>query len=327
MMIRLRKEIIFWCLLCIIGVMLTGWTEVAQSKDKYPTRAIDIIIPVPPGAGSDTVARIIADFGNKKWGVPVNVVNKPGGNKVPACLEVYKAKPDGYTLLGDSLISSSAMFVVQNLPFEIMDRVFCGRFAITPLLLMLPSTSPYKTLKEVGETARKDPATFTWTSNGGADTIDYIIRQFLAAENVDVRKTKPVIGKGGAEATANTAGGHVTLGSGTTTGILPAFKAKTVRPMGISGKDRHPLYPDVPTFNELGYPTIGVIQWYGVSGPPKMPSFIANVWEKTFQEMVKDPEVLKKLSNVGAMPFFLSASENRKAVLKDMEEMKKLFAQ
>jgi tripartite-type tricarboxylate transporter receptor subunit TctC len=97
--------------------------------------------------------------------------------------------------------------------------------------------------------------------------------------------------------------------------------------MWISGKDRDPLYPDVPTFKELQYPTLGVIQWYGVSGPPKMPSSIANIWEETFREMVKDPEVLRKLSNVGAAPFFLSGSENRKAVLKDMEEMKKLFAQ
>ncbi len=311
----------------MIILVLSGWTGPARSQDKYPTRAIDIIIPVPPGAGSDTVARILADYCKNKWGVPVNVINKPGGNKIPACLEVYKAKPDGHTLLGDSLISSSAMFVVKPLPFEIMDRVFCGRFAITPLLVMVPSTSPFKTLKDLGDRGRKDPTTFTWTSNGGADTIDYLARQFMKAEGIEVRKTKPIIGKGGAEATANTAGGHVVLGTGTTTGILPAFEAKTVRPLGISGKKRHPKYPNVPTFEELGYPTLGVIQWYGVSGPPKMPSSIASVWEKIFQEMVKDPNVLAKLANVGADPFYLNANENREAVLKDMEEMKILFAE
>lgn len=318
----------FWGLVFLMTIfMLTGWTGPVQSQDKYPTRAIDIIIPVPPGAGSDTVARIIADYAKNKWSVPVNVINKPGGNKIPANLEVYTAKPDGYTLLGDSLISSSAMFVVKPLPFEVMDRVFCGRFAITPLLVMVPSTSPFKTLKELGERGRKDPGTFTWTSNGGADTLDYLARQFMKAEGIDVRKTKPILGKGGAEATANTAGGHVVLGTGTTTGILSAFNAGMVRPLGISGKKRDPKYPNVPTFEELGYPTLGVIQWYGVSGPPKMPSHIAAAWEKSFQEMVEDPVVLKRLANVGATPFYLSAKENREAVLKDMEEMKTLFAE
>jgi tripartite-type tricarboxylate transporter receptor subunit TctC len=324
-MYKKKKRLFYGVVSLMMILLLTGWAGPAQSKDKYPTRPITIIIPVPPGAGTDANNRIIAYYASKKWGVPVNVVNKPGGNKVPACLEVYKARPNGYTMLGDTLISSSAMFVVKPLPFKIMDRVFCGRVAITPLLLMLPANSPYKTLKEVAERARKDPATFTWTSNGGADTLDYLVRQFLKNAGVDVRKTKPVIGKGGSEATANTAGGHVILGSGTTTGILPAFQSNLVRPLGISGEKRNPKYPDVPTFKELGYPTLGVTQWYGISGPPKLPSHIADMWEQILREMVKDPTVLQKLANVGATPFFLSGKENRQIVLKDMEEMKELF--
>lgn len=317
----------FWGIVFLLTIfMLTEWTVPAQSQDKYPTRPIDLIVPVPPGGGSDTTARIMAAYAKEKWGERVNVVNKPGGNKIPACLYVYNAKPNGYTLLQDSLITSSAMFVVAPLPFKIMDRVFFGRVAVTPLLIMLPSKSPFKTLKELGEFGRKNPDKLTWTSNGGADTIDYLARQFMKAEGIDVRKTRPIIGKGGAEATANTAGGHVVFGTGTTTGILPAFQAGLVRPMGISGKKRDPKYPNVPTFEELGYPTLGVTQWYGISGPPKTPPHIADKWGKLFQEMVKDPNILKKFANVGATPFYLNPKDNKEDVLKTMDEMKVLFA-
>jgi len=83
----------------LILFVLVGWVEQAQSQEKYPTRAIEIIAPFPPGGGTDLGNRIIAAYLNKKWRVPVNVINKPGGNFVPACLSVYKADPDGYTVL------------------------------------------------------------------------------------------------------------------------------------------------------------------------------------------------------------------------------------
>jgi len=309
----------------IIILAVSSWMGTAYAQDKYPKRAIDIIISVPPGAGVDLTARVISSFFNKKWRVPVNAINKPGGNSIPAILDVYSASPDGHTLLCDSFSTSAGMSLLRNLPFKIMDRTFFGRVAATPLLLMVPATSPYKTIDDVAQAALKDPGSFTWTSLGGTMPPDYIIRQFFKVKGIDVRLTKPVIAKGGSEATVLTAGGHVKLGAGTTTGILQAYRNGTVRPLGISGKGRNPDYPEIPTFEELGYPQIGFLQWYGISGPAKVPIHIVEAWEKGFQEMVKDPEVVKKSNNIGAIPYYVSAAETREIVLKQIDEMQELL--
>lgn len=127
----------FWVgVIFLIGVLiLTGWTELVHAQAKYPTRAIDIICPMAPGGGTDVTDRLIAAYLNKKFRVPANVINKPGGNSVPACLEVYQAAPDGYTLLGDGTVSSYMLAVaVKNIPFKVMDRTF---LVITSFLLSI----------------------------------------------------------------------------------------------------------------------------------------------------------------------------------------------
>jgi len=312
--------------LLLIIFLLTGWVGSVQCQDKYPSRAIDIIVPFAPGASTDLWTRITADYLKKKWGVPVNVVNKPGGNTVPACLEVYNSKPDGYTLLADNNPSSSMTpIVVKSLPYNIMDRTFIAMTAIVPMVIIVTSTSPYKSLKDLEAEAKKDPGTFTWTSLGGAGAQDFTCRQFIKAIGVDVHKTKPIMSQGGAHAVTLTAGGHVTLGVGTTSGAKPAISGGLVRPLAITSKTRDPDLPDVPTTIELGYPSVSCLYWIGISGPPKMASHIVDTLAKALQEMLKDPAVLSKLKNIMALPFYHDAKEMREYVLKETEEVAELW--
>lgn len=313
-----------WWLFTILLIifLLTGWVAQVQSQEKYPTRAIDLIVPFAPGASTDLVARIAADYLNKIWKVPVNVINKPGGNTVPACLEVYSAKPDGYTLLVDNNPSSSMTpIVVKKLPYKIMDRAFIAIISEVPMVPIVHSGSPFKSLKDLEIEAKKDPESFTWTSLGGAGAQDFTCRQFLKAIGIDVTKTKPVMAPGGAPAVALTAGGHVKMGVGTTSGALPAIKAGTVRPLAITSKTREPNLPDVPTTAELGYPTVSCIYWIGFSGPPNLPSHIIENFDKALQEMLKDPMVLSRLDKIMAMPSYKNAQEMREFVMKEAEEV------
>jgi tripartite-type tricarboxylate transporter receptor subunit TctC len=180
----------------LIIFISTGWVEQAQSQEKYPTKPIEIINPFSPGGSTDLWSRIAAGYLNKKWGVPVNVVNKPGGNTLPACMQVYKAPPDGYTLLSDSTGSSTMLgIVVMDLPIKVMDRTFLAITGITPSLLIVPANSPYKTLADVIADAKKDPQNFTWSSLGGASSRDLSVRQFFRAIGVDFKKTKPVMSR------------------------------------------------------------------------------------------------------------------------------------
>jgi tripartite-type tricarboxylate transporter receptor subunit TctC len=323
---RQKKKRFFLGLLSVLIISIsTGWFDQVQAQDKYPTRAIEIIVPFAPGGGTDLAPRIVSGYVSKKWGVPVNVVNKPGGNTVPACLEVYGAKPDGYTLLGDSQSSASTLgAAVRNLPFKIMDRTFVGMTSLGPFFLMVSPTSPFKTLKDLADEAKKDPDNFTWTSTGGASGLDFTGRQFFKTIGVDVSKTKPVMALGGAPAVSLTAGGHVKMGLGASS-AMPAIKGEMVRTLAITTKTRWPDLPNIPTTEEQGFPTVNVQYWTGISGPPKLPSYIIDKWEKVLQEALKDPEIISAMRNIGVLPFYRNEHGTKEYVMKEVEGVNTLW--
>jgi len=316
-----------WSLLCMmIFICLIGGVNSVQSQEKYPTRSIEIIVPYAPGGGTDLSARIIAAYLSRRWGVPVNVVNKPGGNTVPACLEVYKAAPDGYTMLQDGLGSGPLVeVVVKNLPFKIMDRTFIGVATGVAMFIVVPPNSPYMNMKDLETDAKKDPGNFSWTSLGGAAAQDYTGRKFLKVIGVDVHKTKPIMSQGASQAIVLTAGGNVKMGVGSTSASLPAIKGKTVRGIATTSKSRWPDLQDVPTTAEQGFSGVNVQDRYGPSGPPNLPQHIVEIWNKALEEMVKDPEVLTKMRNTGFTPFYLNAKEMREQVTRETEEVRELW--
>jgi tripartite-type tricarboxylate transporter receptor subunit TctC len=315
-----------WGLLSVFIISISpGLFDQVQAQDKYPTRAIEIIVPFAPGGGTDLAPRIIAGYVSKKWGVPVNVVNKPGGNTVPACLEVYNAKPDGYTLLGDSQSSTSTLgAAVRNLPFKVMDRTFIGMTSIGPFFLMVSPNSPYKNLRDLADDAKREPENFTWTSTGGASGLDFTGRQFFRVIGVDVSKTKPVMAPGGAPAVSLTAGGHVKLGLGATS-AMAAINGGLVKTLAITTKTRWPDLPNIPTTEEQGFPSVNVQYWTGLSGPAKMPSPIIEKWDKVLQEALKDPEIITAMRNIGVLPFYRNGSGTKEYVLKEVEEVNTLW--
>ena len=302
------------------------WGGAAEPQERYPGRAIDIIVPFSAGGGTDLVNRVMANYLKARWGTPVNIINKPGGNTVPACVEIYSARPDGYTVLGDSSNSTSMLAVaVKSLPFNIMDRSFIASVSMLSFVFAVSPTSPFKSLEEVAADAKRDPGNFTWTSLGGASTHDFAFRQFFKAIGVDVSKTKAIMSQGGSQAVTLTAGGHVKLGGGTTPSCFAGIKGGIIRPLAITSRTRYPDLPEVPTTGEQGYPTVSAQAWFGPSGPPNLSPGIIEVWEKALQEMVKDPEVITKWRNVGATPFYLSARDAREYILKELSEMKQLW--
>ena len=302
--------------------MVTVWVDQAQSQDEYPSRPIEIISPYGAGGSVDLSARIVAEYAKRTWKSPTNVVNKTGGNTVPACVEMYSAKPDGYTLLGDSQNSTSMLpIAVKNLPFKIMDRTFIGIWNASTMMVFVPANSPIKNLKDLEAEAKRDPESFTWTSMGGVGAQDFCIRQFLKAAGIDVKRTRSVMAPSGTAAMALAGGGHVKLGSGTVSSSMAGLKGGLIRGIAITGEKRAVEFPDVPTFAEQGYPSVTAIHWNGLSGPPKMPVSVLNLWDKLLQEMLKDPEVISRMKNMVVIPFYHNSSAMREYVKKQTEEI------
>jgi tripartite-type tricarboxylate transporter receptor subunit TctC len=325
-MIKTRSK--FWVgfLSLLIVASIAGEAR-AQSQEAYPTRPIEIIVPYGAGGGTDLFNRIIASFLSKKWGVPVNVINKPGGNAIPGVLGVYNAKPDGYTMLGDGNPSSSLLGVaVKDLPFKVMDRTFVARVGVSPQLFIVAANSPLKTLKDVAAEAKRDPGSFTWAMHGaGTDVTTLAIRQFFKEIGVDILKTKAVSVTGGGQSVIMVAGGHVTLGCPSLSSSVPSLKGDTLRGLALTSKSRNPDWPDLPTTAEAGYPSVNVMQWGGISGPPKLPNSIVAKWEKAIEEILKDTEMISKMKNIGVMPVYLDSKATGEFVSKETEEVSKLW--
>jgi tripartite-type tricarboxylate transporter receptor subunit TctC len=216
-------------------------------------------------------------------------------------------------------------FVVKDLPFQVLDRTFIAMTVESPHIFAVHADSPLKTLEDVIKEVRKDPANFTWSTMGGISIHEIMVRQFFKVIGVDVSKTRPVATLGGGQVAAMVAGGHVKLGVVSSVAGLPVIKGGMVRPLMISSRKRDPSYPDIPTSAELGYPTVNIVLWLGVSGPPKLPSYIVDIWNETLQEILNDPTYIARLKQIGLSINYKGPLEMREHVKKEMEEVRELL--
>jgi tripartite-type tricarboxylate transporter receptor subunit TctC len=308
--------------LLVICLLVVG-IEPTQSQPKYPTKPIDLIVAFPPGGASDTATRILAPYLEKKWGVRVNVINKPGGNSIPAVLEILGARPDGYTLLSDCQSSYTMLhFTLKEVPFKPTDRTVLAMWGASPSTIFVYPTSPFKSLKDLEMEARRDPESFTWTSHGGPAPQDYFMKLFFRTIGVDFAKTKAVMVKGGAQAIVMVAGNHVKLGSTAISITVPAHNAGNIRIVAVGADKRWPALPDIPTVQEAGYKNLNYVPWFGIAGPLKLPAHVIEVWDKTLQEISKDEEIVQKMRNAGVTPYYYKANDAKEYLLKEIEEGK-----
>jgi tripartite-type tricarboxylate transporter receptor subunit TctC len=310
----------------VFAFALTTWSDQAQAQEKYPTRAIEIISPYSPGGTNDFTARTTADFLKKKWKVPVNVLNKPGGNTIPANIELYNAKPDGYTVLCDQRESSIMPEITEkDLPYKVFDRTWLGVIHLSAMMFILPPNSPYSSLDDVIADIKKDPENFTWGSYGGSGAADSVFRSLFKAIGVDVNRTKPVVCGGGSKCTALTAGGNVKIGAvGMGVSAMGAIDSGIIKPLAMVGS-RYAGYPKLVSTEDLGYPQVGWQGWTGFSGPPNVPSYIVDIWGKALLEFSKDPTVKSRFENAKNVVTFKSALEMKEQAMRQLKEAAELF--
>lgn len=317
-----------WFLALLAGVLVLavfGGMEPTFSQAKYPARAITVLVPYSTGGTLDVVSRMNAAYLTEKLGLQVNVVNKPGGNTVPATLEVVTAAPDGYTLLAESSASCSMLTLMKDLPFKIDNRTYLFAWTSAPMLLLVPASTPWKTLNDVAEAVKRDPGNFAWISGGSTSVPAYVMRQFFLRIGVDVLKTREVMAKGGGEQITQVAGGHVKLTSLAPASSLPAIKAGTVRALAITSRERSAMLPDVPTTRELGYPEVDFQVWAGLSGPPRLPAEIVEFWDQTMRKALADPPFVSRFQKVAIPLIYRNSGETRELVSKEIGEIKKLW--
>lgn len=313
------------CALVIVSSLITaGCGQTTQAP--YPTKPIELVVAFAPGAITDLFGRFMADELSKKWNVAINVVNKTGGNAIPAVQYVMQAPADGYTLLVDGAGTSSTQGLLGDLPYKVEDRTFIVRVSANPHGFMIPATSPWKTLDDMTKAVKADPAKFNWVSLGGNSTVDITTRQYLKAIGVDPAATSPVSFAGAAPGMTAVAGGHASLVVTNPRTELPLVQAGNARIIAVTAPARLDYLKDVPTTKEAGLAQVNYQFWGGFSGPQKLPDAVVNAWVKAVDELVKDPAFATRLADkVGMNLFYANSKDFRDFVVGETKELGVLY--
>jgi tripartite-type tricarboxylate transporter receptor subunit TctC len=266
-------------------------TALAQSP--WPARPVRIVVAYPPGGGIDVMARQLAERLGSAWSQPVVVENKPGANTIVAADSVAKSPPDGYTVL----MTTDATFSINphlyaKLPFDVQrDFVPVTMLVLLQQLLVAHPALPADTLGELLKLAKAKPGTINYASYGSGS------QPHLAGEMLKNKAGIDLVHvpyKGISLAVPAVIAGEVQLtfaGIATSSGPL---KGGRIKALAIGGPSRSPLFPQVPTFTELGFPEVETHAWFGLFLPAGSPrEAVARIYQDT-KKVLEDPEFRQK---------------------------------
>lgn len=270
------------------------------AQGTYPTRAIKIIAPVQPGGGVDLVARTIAERLQKTLGQPVVVENQSGGGGIVGSQATARAAPDGYTLMVGYVGTHGTNPAVRKLPYDaVKDFTTIAMVGGTPNVLVVPPSLPVKTLPEFIAYVKANKGKLSYGSSGPGTLTHLAMEQLKVATDLDIQH---VAYRGIGPAITDILGGQTQALFPGLAAALPHIKAGKMRPLAVTGTKRHPLLPDVPTFEELGYKGFDGVQWYGIVGPANLPPAIVATLNKAINEALADPALRERLSGEALEP-------------------------
>ena len=276
----------------VLVILFLPLMGVVWGAEEFPARSITIINAYPPGAATDLTARIPAPKLSELLGQSVVVVNKTGGGGAIGIKYVATSKPDGYTLLVSPIGLVCIPLITPNIGFQTKDFAPISRATRTSYVIVVKSTSPWKSLKELVAYAKDNPGKLKYSSSGPGGTPHLAGELTKLVTGIDI--THVPMG-GTAPAVVGLLGGHVDLTFASSTTVRKHIQAGTLRGLAIMDVKRDDGLPDVPSAREEGYPQIQVIAWYGFSVPQKTPSAVVDKLADAFHRAFADKEVIAAL--------------------------------
>jgi tripartite-type tricarboxylate transporter receptor subunit TctC len=293
----------------------------AFAQETYPSRAITMIVPFPPGGVADVTGRPTAAAMEKILKQPVVVSNRPGAGGAVGNAAVANAKPDGYTIL--MALSSISVIPAADVLFDRKPAYSLDQFApialITadPTILTVHPSLPTKSVKELVALARSRPAQLSYSTSGVYGALHMPMEMFLHAAKITMRHVPTT---GGGPAITTLLGGHVDLTAGGPAAITPHVKAGKLRPLASWGPKRHEGYPDVPTFKELGY-DIEYLIWAGLFAPKATAEPVLKTLRDTARKAVEDGEFRGMMAKVNSPVHYLDAPDFQKFWMADAKRL------
>ena len=276
-----------------LGAPALGWAQ-----DKYPSKSITWVCPYAAGGNADNRSRQVAKVMSALLGQSIVIDNKAGAGGNIGTEAIARAKPDGYTIgMGNfaPLAVNHALFKKLNFnPFT--DLVPIMLIEKGPLILMVRSDSPYKSVKDLVAAAKAAPGKLSYASGGIGGTHHLSGALFEHAAGIDMIHAPY---KSGAAGATDLMGGQVNLMFEQMYSAMPALKGGKLRALAITSKTRSPLAPDIPTMAEQGYPEVEVLNWQGLIGPKGMPADLIKQLNAVGNRALQDPDLKEKILSQG----------------------------
>ena len=307
-------------LACLLAIGLIAHAAQAQT---YPDKPIRMIIPFPPGGGTDILGRLVAQKLTEAHQWTVVPENKAGAGGTLGITEAARAKADGYDMVmgqKDNLVVGPWLY--RNLPWEpTRDFVAVAHVAYTPVIIATAANSRYRTLADVVAAAEAAPDTVTYGSPGNGTTIHLAGDQFEKAAGVKLRH---VHYKGSNPALMDALAGNVDLLVSSVPSAMGQIKSGKLRPLAVTSARRSTSLPDVPTVAESGYAGFDVSTWYGLFMPAGAPRPAVEAMNGAVNKLLATPEMRKAIHDQGAEPQALGADAFGKLLAEDYRKWEKI---
>jgi tripartite-type tricarboxylate transporter receptor subunit TctC len=300
------------------------WVSPSGAQD-YPKGTIQIVVPFAPGGSTDIFWRTIAEFLSKNLNANLAILNKPGAGGVVGVSSVVNSKPDGYTLaVGNSDTLDITPLFNPDMPFHpINDLTYVVKLSMFPQAIAVRTESPFKTLDELAAFAKANPKKLK-AGTPGVGTSPYIAA-YMFNDDAQV-EVIPIAFGGGGEVVPNILGGHVDFAFISIPPIKAQVAAGKIRILALLAKNRHPLYPDIPTAAEKGFGKTIVETGIGLVGPKGLPPAVIKKWEEAVQLTLKDPKVIDAVEKFDFIIDYKTGEAYRKEIAEEFEFFKKLMA-
>ena len=308
--------------LVMLGAGAFAWSGVVAAQ-AYPNKPVRAIISFTPGSSTDIVGRIVMQKVSEAWGQPIVIENRGGAGGSIAAGAVAKAPADGYTLLIDSGAHAVTPSMYASLPYDpAKDFIPIVPLAIQPNVLIVPASSPYKSVMDLVNAAKANPNKINFASAGTGSGTHLNLEKFVAAAGI---KVTHVPFKGTPEVLSALLSNTVDSYWSPISATMGALKGDKLRALAVSSPKRSTVLPDLPTTGEAGVPNADAPLWFGVFSPAGVPADIVAKISADVRKALASPDVRQKLVAGGNDVMDMSTAEYTRFVRDETESYAKVI--
>ena len=277
---------------------VTLWALTQAGAQDYPSQSIKLIVPFGAGGPNDLIGRPLVQKVSESIGQTIVLENRPGANGIIGTNAVAKSQPDGYTMLQTTGSFTANPSMVKNMPYDALNDLAPITLIAESygLLLMVPANSPIKSLADLVERAKKDPGKLNYAITGFGNITHVTVAFFEKIAGIDLQ---PVPYKGTADSITAMLSDQVDMSIVSTTAGAPYLANGQLRALGLTGKQRAPNVPDVPTFQELGHKEMDLAGYYGWWFPAGTPRDRIGLMQQEVKKALSTPQMQGILEKSG----------------------------